>query len=197
MPENDPTDPYAGQEAWRHTGAGKHYINRFTGRYGDVQQEVVQGGRVFHLTPRERQMNSEKCKDPANDPFENGTFVKVSLTDETPEADRKRIESNPAMLSDEDIVKLFTGKTPEKLIERVAQISNPVVLQRMLDLAIAGDLPPSRTGAIRSRIVELQGAVGEDGEKRMIPATGEDDPKFAQLYGDSMTGPRTASVGEV
>lgn len=190
--EVDPVDPHAGLEAWQYTARGKLYLRRYTGKHGDVVYERIDGGQTFHLTPAERHLNSDKVRDPKRDPFRNGTCIPVRLTEETPVKDREAIESNPATLTDEQIIALFSTKkgNSEALIELLAAVDNPVVLRRISDLAESADLPPSKTGPIKSRLEEISPATA--GERVMVPAANEVDS--ADLYGDTMQGPRTVTA---
>lgn len=186
-------DPFTGQEAWQYTAKGKLYLRRYiTGKHGETRHEVIRGGQVFHLTPAERHLNSDQVRDPSRDPFLNGTCVPLRLTSETPEKDRKVIEENPAVLTDEQIIALFSNRkgSGEALIETLGKIENPVVLQRILALAESADLAASRIAAVRARLEDIDPTAA--GERMMIPAANEQDS--ADIYGDTMTGPRTATA---
>jgi hypothetical protein len=190
--EVDPADPFAGLEAWQYTARGKLYLRRYTGKHGEVSYEPIQGGQTFHLTPAERHLNSDKVKDPARDPFRNGTCVPVRLTEETPSRDREAIESNPTLLTDDQIIALFSNRkgSAETLVDTLAKIDNPVVLERILNLANDADLPGSRISAIKSRLEDVNPGVA--GERTLIAAANEVDS--ADIYGDTMTGPRTVTA---
>jgi hypothetical protein len=192
--EYDPIDPKKGMEAWLFTGAGKLYLARYTGKYGEVQYRPVQGepsgrGRTFHLTAAEREYNQQLVRSPENDPFLNGTCVPLALSEDTTAADRARFEANPVSLTDEEIVALFHGDAGE-LSERLAAISNPVVLGRFKSLAEAADLPMSKISVIQARLEEVDPTTRR--EPVAIPATGVNDPNVAGIYGDMGA---TISVG--
>lgn len=190
--EVDPVDPHAGLEAWQYTGKGKLYLRRYTGKHGEVTYERIDGGRTFHLSPAERHLNSDPIRDEAKDPFRNGSCIPLRLTEETSPGDRAAIESNPATLTDEQIVALFSNKAnaSEKLAKALESIDNPIVLQRIMSLADAADLPPSKTGPIKARLEEID--PGVIGERVLVPAANEVDS--ADIYGDTMQGPRTITA---
>ena len=179
----DPVDPHAGLEAWHYTARGKLYLQMYTGKHGDVQYRRIDGGRTFHLSPAERHLNSDPIRDPKKDPFKNGTCIPLRLTDETPAEDREQIESNPASLTDEQIIALFSTKKgqEDRLPEMLASIDNPTVLERIADLAVQADLPPSKTGPIKARLEEIDPGVA--GERVLVPAANEIDS--ADIYGDT------------
>lgn len=188
----DPIDPHKGLEAWQYTARGKLYLRRYTGKHGEVTYERIDGGRVFHVSPAERHLNSDPIRDPKKDPFRNGTCIPLRLTEETSPADRAAIESNPVMLTDDQIIALFSNKkgSAEQLVETLGSIENPVVLTRFLSLATEADLPASRIAAIRARLEDVDPGVA--GERTLVPAANEVDSP--DIYGDTMTGPRTTTV---
>lgn len=174
MEAGDPRiDPYAGLEAWRWTGRGKLHVARFTGKYGEVEYHAVQGGRVFHLTPAERRLNSDKSYSDAVDPFRNGQCIPVSLSDMTPDADRERIAANPAILDDAAIDRLLRQE-PTKLAKALDALSTPMTLVRIHERAEQLDVATSKVAAIRARIEQVDPAsLGKGTEPIPIAAVAE------------------------
>lgn len=183
----DPYDPFIGLEAWQFTGAGKLYVAQFTGKHGEVSFEAILGGKTFHLTPAERRLNSQRCINDQADPFKNGTCVPIELTEKTPAQDRAFIESNPELISDEEIAALVKGgktaKADGALAEKLEAISNPITLVRILTAATAADVALSKMNLIQMRIAEVTGIT--EGGRIMIPVTNELDSP--EIYGDEST----------
>lgn len=181
--ESAPYDPHVGLEAWRYTGAGRQWIIKYTGKYGEERWDGIYGGAIFHVSPAERHRNSEKVKDPANDPFRNGTFVPVTLTEHTPAEDRAAIEANPELLADDKMMALLKAggvKGDLALAEVLAKISNMITLGRIFEAAQEANVTLSKMAMINARIVEVSEVDPETG-RRMIPVTNEVDA--AELYG--------------
>jgi hypothetical protein len=94
--------------------------------------ELVHGGGAFTLSKEERLLNMDRAANADLDVFRNGTLVPVRLIDGDEEA--AEIASNPNLLTEDDMKLLFKAhwKTFEN---KVQEISNPLTLQRMLELA--------------------------------------------------------------
>lgn len=190
MPNEDaPYDPFTGLEAWEWTGAGKLYVALYTGKYGDIRYEAVHGGRVFHLTPAERRLNSQKSASVAVDPFMNGGCVMVALTDETPAHERAAIESNPQSMNDDQIAALFKpargvskAALAEALETKLGLITNATTLARIFDAAKAADVSLSMVSMIQVRIAEVTGIT--EGGRVMIPVFNELDSP--EIYGQDV-----------
>lgn len=128
-PELIPQD--AGIETWRNATAGTVYITRI-GEYGKRISELIYGGRVFSITPQERRLNQNACANAKLDMFTNGTLEAVSLLDDEP--DTPKLRNNPNMLDEREIPRLYRLRG-EAFTERIAQISNPATIARLLELA--------------------------------------------------------------
>lgn len=124
-----PMDP--GLEVWKNNVPGIVAINRL-GEYGRVRVELVNGGRVFHITPGERRMNQTQCARADLDIFTNGTLQPVALLDDEP--DTPALRENPNVLDDQDIERIFRLKG-EAFAQRLDQVTNAGVLARLADLA--------------------------------------------------------------
>lgn len=118
-------------EQWKNATAGTVHIIRL-GDYGKPQSELIYSGRVFTITPQERRRNQNAFATPALDMFTNGTLEAVSLIDGEP--DTPRLRSNPNMLDEKEIPRVFKLRG-ENFNERIATITNPATISRLLELA--------------------------------------------------------------
>lgn len=128
-PDLVPREP--GIETWKNTIAGTVYITRI-GDYGKRITELIYSGRVFSITPQERRLNQNACSSSALDMFTNGTLQAVTLLDDEP--DTPKLRNNPNMVDEREIPRLFKLRG-EHFSERIANISNPATIARLLDLA--------------------------------------------------------------
>lgn len=163
--ETEPIEVQAAVETWKNDTAGTVIINR-VGEYGRRIVDIIHGGRQFQITPEERRMNQNAAHSAEVDIFTNGTLRPIDLLDTDP--DTEELLKNPNILSDDDLPKLFTLKG-DVFRERLAAISNPVVLSRLAEIARDPDYDASlaQYEAIKSREVEL----------RTEPAPPDEDPK--------------------
>lgn len=137
-------------ETWQNIGRGRVVIRRDTlhGR----KDEIVSGGKTFHIAEEDRRRNSELAASVDLDPFKNGVLVPVRLLDGTEDA--AEIAENPNLMGETEMVALLKGnfKTLEK---RVGEIRNPVVLERMLELARTEDATVGKLEAVKARLAEV------------------------------------------
>lgn len=138
-------------EAWENVSRSRYALQRINGR-GDITTDLIGGKKTFHLSPEERYMNSELAADPKVDPFKNGRFAPVRLLDDTEDA--AEIAANPNLLGEGEIKALVTGKV-EPLRARLSEIEQPVVVERMLQVAEAEDARMTSVKAIEDRLAQL------------------------------------------
>lgn len=118
-------------EMWENPGKSRHVIKKL-GERGFLVDVMVNGGRRFHITPRERRINMELAATPQQDPFTNGTFRPVSLIDGDP--DTAKLLDNPNVMSEQAMAALF--KAPKAaFLARIAEITLPRTLEELLKLA--------------------------------------------------------------
>lgn len=139
-------------EAWENVSSSRFSLRRIDSR-GDVRTELIGGRKVFHLSPEERYMNSELASSPKVDPFKNGRFAPVRLLETTEDAEE--IKANPNLLGEEDLVELVKGKV-EPLRARLLEIEQPIVVERMLEVAEREDARMTSVKAIEARLEELR-----------------------------------------
>lgn len=139
-------------EAWENVSKSRFSLRRIDSR-GDVRTELIGGGKTFHLSPEERYMNSELASSPKVDPFKNGRFAPVRLLETTEDAEE--IRANPNLLGEEELVELVKGKV-EPLRARLQEIEQPVVVERMREIAEREDARVTSVKAIEARLEELR-----------------------------------------
>lgn len=145
-------------EIWKNISAGRVFILKLDRR--DEETAVgVPPGQTITLTPEERRLNQNRCVSDDLDVFQNGRLEPVSLLDD--EEDTSEIKHNPNRLSDEEIVSLFkNGKKAWKQFgERVAQVSNPTTLTRMLGFVDETDATARQVKCVQTRLREIDPAV--------------------------------------
>lgn len=118
-------------ETWQNASRGRIGVLKFD-RYGQLKSETIRSGAKFQITTEERLMNTERAATRALDIFSNGYLTPVRILDGTEDA--KEIASNPNLLSETDLKKLFGG-TAKAFVEKVGGITNAGTLKHMLDLA--------------------------------------------------------------
>jgi len=139
-------------ETWENIGSARHVIRKFSAK-GDLVEELITGGRRFHVSTRERHLNSEMAADSTLDPFSNGMFSPVRLLETTEDA--AEIASNPNLMGEEEMATILRGRI-DTFRKRLAKIDNPVVLNRLIQVATDNDAPVSKVEAIKGRLVEVQ-----------------------------------------
>lgn len=158
-------------ETWRNPGEARVVLLRLDHLGNLNREEIIRGGATFTITPRERELNSQKAYNPGLDFFSNGTLVPVALIEGSEAA--REFAANPNLLSDGDMRQLVrpAQKASAKaaadgaFAERLAQIQNATTVGRLLALAEEEDAPVSRVRAIQARLAEIEGmglAVGSD-----------------------------------
>jgi hypothetical protein len=142
-------------ETWENISHSRFVLKKFSAR-GELQGELINGKRKFHVTTRERHINQEIAATPGLDPFSNGMFAPVRLLDTTEDA--AEIAANPNLLGESDMVDLVKGRV-DSLKKRLADVENSVVLQRLLEVAKEQDVQASKLDAIKARIDEVSPSI--------------------------------------
>lgn len=132
-------------ELWKNPGLAQVVIQR-VGANGQVRHELISGGRNFSITPADRRMNQNLAANAELDVFANGVLQPVQLLEDT----EVGVSENPNHLGG-DISGVFRlhYKTFQK---RVEEITNPVLLQQLLDMAEEADATIRQVSVIRARL---------------------------------------------
>lgn len=141
----------ADKETWENLSRQPCVIPSINFR-GETAQKIVPPGREFQISAEERQLYQSRVDDPKRDKFMNGTYKAVKLV-ETAE-DYAEVMDAPDRLSEDDLKALLKGQaaTVEK---KVAEIDNPVTIQRLIDIAIENDVARSKLEVLEARHDEL------------------------------------------
>lgn len=136
-------------ESWQNMSRGTHFIRRLDHRGELTRVEGVDPGKVVHISPEERRINSEQAASEDLDVFRNGIFHAVRLIEDNEEA--REIAANPNAMSESDMVALVKGH-PKTFTARLNGITNQVTLERLLQTAMNEDAPVRRVEAIKEKI---------------------------------------------
>lgn len=120
-------------ETWEANG---RVVIRKSDARGNLAPFMVNRGKKFTITSMERELYQDRAASEETDPFKNGLLVPVRLIEGS---DAQRLYAdNPNTMAEEDIRKLF--KSHWKVFEKkVAEISSPYILNRMLAMAEEND----------------------------------------------------------
>lgn len=138
-------------ESWENVTAARHVLKRFSSK-GDLMDEMVGSNKTFHITTRERHLNSERAANDDLDPFTNGAFAPVRLLDSTDDAEE--IAANPNLMGEAEMKELIKGNV-KSLEKRIKDVRNPVVIERLLAVANENDSTVGRIAIINARLTEL------------------------------------------
>lgn len=138
-------------ETWENISRSRHVVKKFSSK-GDLIEEMISGNRKFHITTRERHINMERAAESKLDPFSNGMFAPVKLLDTTDDAEQ--IASNPNLIGESEMVDLVKGRV-DTLRKRLGEVENPIVLNRLLEVALEQDVQASKLEAVKVRIAEV------------------------------------------
>jgi len=119
-------------ETWKNATRSTVVLKRFD-RAGRLTDDVIRGGQTFHITPDERRLNQEIAATDDLDMFQNGLLAPVKLI-ETAE-DVEQFKSNPNHMSEDDMLALLQSRSAKAFRDRVSEITNPVTLKRLLEMA--------------------------------------------------------------
>lgn len=163
------------REIWKSGIAGTISVLKFN-RRGELASEVVRSGQACTLTTEERIINQEKAATADLDIFKNGMMVPVRILDDAEDA--AEIAANPNLMAESEMNDLFKAhwKTFEN---RVAQVSNPIVIQRLLQIAEAQDATVKQVNVLKVRMESLR-------EKTAAPR-----PEGSEAEGDESFRPVT------
>lgn len=140
------------KETWQNVTRGKAAILRLDVRGVEYGQLVPPSGKVS-LSPEERRLNQDRARSREYDLFSNGTFAPVRLVDDEElqnSPDYQEIAENPNFISESDMGKLFKLRI-DAFKRRLADIENPAVIARLLEMASDLDAKKSQIEALEAR----------------------------------------------
>lgn len=128
-------------EVWKNVARGFSWITKIAPN-GSEMAEVVHAGRIFTITPYERQINQWKAATPEQDLFRNGRFLLVQAAEETNHDEIESVES----MTDAELaeIALMSIDDPEIIDERLRNIKSAVTLTRLLDTYEQYDKVPEK-----------------------------------------------------
>lgn len=124
-------------ETWKNVTAGTVVLRKID-RNGELIHEVITGGRTIHVTPTERRLNQEQCATDELDFFQNGILTPVRLIEGA--EDVEAIRGNPNHMSEDDMANMFKTKGLKAFTEQVDSVTNPIALERMVEIAKAEEV---------------------------------------------------------
>lgn len=170
MPEYGPA------EVWKNETAGMRWV-KVTDRLGKETTRVVQSGKVFTITPFDRQINQDSFAVPEQDLFRNGTFVLVKQAEDT---NMDEIES-PDSLTDSEVQGIVYDILAENLTgeQAIRKITSPIALNRILTaLVLEDDVPQSSIDAVRDKQSAMGGGTKVAAERVLV--TPAEEPEVVE-----------------
>lgn len=145
-------------ETWQNACKGRIGVLKFD-RFGQLKSETIRPGAKVQVTVEERQINSERAATKGLDVFNNGYLVPVKILEDTEDA--KEIASNPNLMSESDLKKLFKG-TQKAFASKVNAITNTQTLRRLLDMTEDEEIGATvkHQKIVENRLVELEPDLG-------------------------------------
>jgi hypothetical protein len=139
-------------EVWRNDSKSKVAVAK-TDLRGNRIHEVVAPGKIVMITSDDRLfLNSQPAVAAELDPFSNGFLSPVKLIE------GHEVASNPNHMSESDMRALFDLRVLPKFKSAVAEISSPIVLERLLTMASDESVNPTakQVDALEARLAELR-----------------------------------------
>ena len=155
-------------ETWEVAIPGKVAVWKYD-TAGHLRQEIIASGRKFGLTKRERMLNQDRAANESLDMFKNGMLVPVRLIDE---ADEAEYAQNPNVLSETQMRELF--KNRKGFASRIQEITNPLTLQRLLDMAEAEEATVPQVKALQAHLNEITGVEDVNEREQVSGPLGDD-----------------------
>lgn len=138
-------------ETWKNEARGPVGVVRVDKLTG-TRVDLISPGRTVILTAEERRLTEDKVVREVDNPFRNGWLVCTSIA-ETSE-DVARIRSDPNVISKTEIDDLFKANLGP-MEKKLAAITSPVALARVLDHANDTGAATKRIDIIKARIAEV------------------------------------------
>lgn len=140
-------------ETWKSQIRGREGVVRI-GPDGFRDTELITGGSVFTVTPAERRLTEQECRNPKRNPFRNGIFAFLNSNGEDNPGETSKLEKLAA-LTDDEIDGLLTGHH-NTVVKRISGIHSPYTLRRILAYGEAVDASPKRLKIVKDRIEEIE-----------------------------------------
>lgn len=138
-------------ETWKNLGEAKIWVKK-TGIRGELLDELVNARGTLHISPEDRQFNSEMAADPKFDVFKNGMLTPVKLIDGAEDAEEVR--SNPNTISEGEMKEMFTMHY-KSFEQKLAAINSGVTLERLLKVGEEEDATVKQIAKVRARLEEV------------------------------------------
>jgi hypothetical protein len=148
-------------ETWENRAAGLVYLWKFN-ELGQLVHQGVPGGGKVQITPKERRINQEKVASADLDVFQNGMLAPLRLVDS--DEDTKTLQANSNAMSETAMKALFRSQVAT-FTKKINEISNPITLSRLIEVASEVDATIRQERIIRDRLAEVTPTV--DGSQRV------------------------------
>lgn len=135
-------------EHWKNQGEATVVVKK-RGEYGIEQDEVIRGGKPLHITRADRRMNQERAAAENLDVFTNGMLAPIRVGDSAAE-----FAQNSNLLTEDDMRGLVRAH-PKTFDKKLTEISNPIVVARLLQIAREEDCTIKRVENIEARLEEV------------------------------------------
>lgn len=159
------------QEVWKNATASQIVLLRQGGPGGQTRHEIISGERTFSISPEERRMNQNMAANPELDVFNNGMLQPVKLLEDS----EPEMLDNPNHIGEDQLPRLFKLHY-RNFDKRISEISNPIVLQRLIDISAAQDATIRQVETIKARLDAIQPpmdgrGLDEEGMPKIKPVT--------------------------
>ena len=144
----------SGAEAWKNATPAMIYVLKYN-RRGDLASERVEPGQILNIYEDERKINQEMASSRNKDFFSNGTLVPIRMIEDA--EDLEEIRSNANLMTDEQMETILKQKQWKKFDAALAEVTNPLVLRRMLEIARSEEIDAThrQLTTIETRLQEL------------------------------------------
>jgi hypothetical protein len=143
-------------EVWKNAGHAQIVVLR-NGPNGLPRHELITGMRTFSISPEDRRMNQNMAADPKLDVFSNGMLQPINLPEDT----EPEVTDNPNHLSDAQLPSLFRTQI-RTFTKRVETISNPALLNRLIEIAPGHDVTMRQMEVLKGRLAQVAEKVNPD-----------------------------------
>ena len=145
---NLPPEMAVNVEVWQSAVLGETYVKRVD-QHGNVTSQRVQGHGTVSVTPYERRIHESAVADQTLNPYRNGRLTPVRLLDEEP--DTASLQANPNAMSETAMKALFNSQI-RTFTNKVGDVTNPITLRRLREVADEVDAKASQIKVIEARM---------------------------------------------
>ncbi len=164
---------YGPSEVWKNETAGMRWVT-ITDRHGKDGSRRVQAGKVFTITPFDRQINQDSFATPEQDLFRNGTFVLVKQAKDTI---LDEIES-PDSLTESEVQGIVYDILAKNVSgnQAVRNITSPIALNRIVTaLVLEEDVPTAALDEVRAKLSKVDGGTKVAAERVLVTPAEEEE----------------------